>query len=462
MKMTLAAPLLFCIAIQASFAQGRSDQAIVRSLDSTLQVNFKPNEPGIVVLAARQGKIFYEKAYGSANIELAVPLQTDMVFRIASVSKQFTAIGILQLMEQGRLKLTDSIQQYLPDYPSKGATITIEHLLTHTSGIPDFMGIDHPDRYIERHDLTPSFIIDHFKNAPLQFAPGTRYAYSNSGYTLLAAIIEQVSGRPFHKYMRKEVLDNAGLQRTYYDNEMTIIPGRVAGYTRDNGFYQNTYWQSISLGYGCGDLLSTVGDLYKWHRALYTGKLVSLETLQKAQSSYKLADGHETGYGYGWIIAKQLGATFIKHEGQASGVIALEGYFPQQDVFIAALTNVKSGEDRTDFSTKRFVLFNALPVLAAGNVLPQEAAVSAAALNSYAGRYKAAQGSKVITIKVQQGKLYLVDELPFRMHALSNRTFLVPDIPGDASVEFVVGVEGKVTGLIVHQSGGKYDWVKVE
>ncbi|WP_276482846.1 serine hydrolase [Paraflavitalea pollutisoli] len=462
MKIVRAALLLlFSVANDTGFAQPRSDKAIERSLDSALQANFQPNEPGIVVLAARQGKIIYQKAYGSANIELGVPLQPDMVFRIASVSKQFTAIGILQLMELGKLRLSDSIRQYLPDFPYKGATITIEHLLTHTSGIPDFMGIDHPDRYIERHDLTLQLIIDHFKNAPLQFKPGTRYAYSNSGYTLLAAIIEKVSGQPFHQYMRKAVLDKAGLQRTYYEHEMTVIPGRVAGYTRDKGYYQNTYFQSISLGYGCGDLLSTVGDLYKWHQALYAYKLVSKQTLEKAQSSYTLPDGNPTGYGYGWIITTKFGMPYIKHEGQVSGFISLEGYLPGQDIFVAALTNLKSGEDRTDFSSRRFMLLNALPELVAGTPV-QELTLSKEEMAGYTGKYKMANGNNRLEVIVKDGRLFLQQGMPFRMQPITQRKFFVPDIPGDATVEFVLDASGKSTGLLVWQGGVKYDWLRVD
>jgi CubicO group peptidase (beta-lactamase class C family) len=442
-------------------AQAPTDRALATSLDSLLNANFKPAEPGMVVMAVRKGKVIYRKAFGSANLEQGVPLKPDMVFRIGSITKQFTAIGILQLAEQGKLKLSDSVQQYVPDFPAKGHTITIEHLLTHTSGIPDYMAIDHPDPYIERHDFTLSFLINHFKNAPLNFVPGSRFGYTNSGYTLLGYIIEKVSGQKYHDYIQKEVLDKAGLKHTFYANEMTIVPGRVNGYTRDRGFYQNTYYQTLSLGYACGDLLSNVDDLYAWNQALLAGKLIKKETLEKAFAPHKLQDGTVTNYGYGWNVGKLNGANCIRHEGQVSGFISLESYYPEQDVFVAMLTNVKSGEDRTDFSDKRFRLFVQVPRTVLGNLFPKAVAVPDAVLDTYTGKYQTVSGKKTISIKRKGHTLYMLDGMEFGTHALSERRFYVMDVPAEIFIEFISDSAGKVTGLIVEQNG-RYEWKKIE
>ena len=462
MKQSVVAFLLLLSLAGPGFGQAPGNRALEKSLDSLINTQFKAKEPGIIVLAARKGKIIYRKAFGSANLELDVPLKPDMVFRIGSITKQFTAIGILQLAEQGKLQLTDSVQQYIRDFPSKGHTITIEHLLTHTSGIPDYMAIDHPDPYIERHDFTPAFIINHFKNAPLRFAPGTKYAYTNSGYTLLAYIIEKVSGQDYHTYMRKQVLEKAGLKHTFYADEMTIIPGRVSGYTRDKGFYQNTYYQTLSIGYGAGDLLGTVDDLYTWNKALLAGKLVKKETLEKAFTPYRLQDGKTTSYGYGWNVGNMYGARCIKHEGQVSGFISVESYFPEQDVFVAVLTNVKSGEDRTSFSDQRFRLFGQVPQIVLGNLLPKEASVSDTVINTYTGKYKTVLGQKTITIKKTGHTLFLEDGMTFRMYALAGRKYYVMDLPVETIIEFTSDNTGKVNGLLVLQNGGQYEWKKIE
>ncbi len=165
----------------ASLCYGQTTQ-VEKQLDELLSKQFKITEPGCEVLVAKQGQIIYKKAFGSANIELNVPMTADMVFRVASITKQFTAVAILQLVEQGMISLKDSLQKFVPDYPFKGHTITIENLLTHTSGVKDYMQIDYQNPYMERWDFTPKQLIDSFKNYPMEFEPGTNYSYSNSGY----------------------------------------------------------------------------------------------------------------------------------------------------------------------------------------------------------------------------------------------------------------------------------------
>lgn len=467
MKAFLIAICLLIITINHTIAQGPASQIekkseLEDSLDSLLRPAFKDNEPGMGILVVRKGQVIYEKAYGSANLELGVPLKPDMVFRIGSISKQFCAIAILQLVEQGRLRLTDSVQQYIKDFPSKGHTITIEHLLTHTNGIPDYMSIDHPDRYIMRHDVGPQFIVDHFKNAPLQFEPGTRFSYTNSGYVLLAFIVEKITGQPYHDYLRKEVLQRAGLEHTFYVDEETIVPGRVSGYTRDAGYYQNTYYQTLSIGYGCGDLLSTAQDLYKWNKALITCQIVKKETLEKAFTPYRLPNGQSTGYGYGWFIGNRVGTLCIRHEGSLSGFISGESYYPQHDIYMVMFTNVKSGEDKTSFSDERFRLFAKIPVLVLSNTLPKEAIVPAAIQQTYVGKYRPAKGTKVIQIIREGEKLMLVDGLHFNLFALGNTRYRADELPMETFLEFTKDDSGKVNGLTVTQGGTEYKWVKIE
>lgn len=340
-----------------------------QQLDPILFAAIPPSDPGVVVLIAKKGKVIYEAAVGSANLELQVPLKSNMVFQIGSVTKQFTAVGILQLVEQGKLSLQDSVQQYVKDFPTKGAIISIENLLTHTSGLTDYTSIDSDIPFIERRDFTPDFIIGYFKQTPLEFKPGTRYGYSNSNYALLAYIIEKVTGMSYHQYITEKVIHAAGLENTCFAREKTIVPGRVTGYTRDNGFYEHCDYQTLSIGYGCGDLLSTAQDLNQWNEALLAGKLIRAATLERAYTPYRLADGTFSSYGYGWFIDQQGGRKCIHHEGQTSGFITLEKYFPKEELYIAILTNVKSGEDKTDFSDRRFKLFAQIAALTLGQEL---------------------------------------------------------------------------------------------
>jgi len=274
---------------QDSFARGREpDRDLEKSMDSLLSSQFTPMEPGISVLVAQKGQIVYKKAFGSANLELNTPMLPDMVFRIGSITKQFTAIAILQLAENGRIFLQDSITKYIKDFPAREYTITIEHLLTHTSGIRDYANADTVHPFIEREDFTPARLMSYFKNQPLEYKPGSKYSYSNSNYVLLGYIIQIVSGQDYHHYMKDHIIKPAGLWHTLYAEERTIVPGRVQGYTRNKGFFENTDYQTLSMGFACGDLLSNTEDLYRWNQAVISGSLINNQSVDKAFSPTRL------------------------------------------------------------------------------------------------------------------------------------------------------------------------------
>jgi CubicO group peptidase (beta-lactamase class C family) len=450
--------LVFMLLAPVFFVSAQ-DPWLKQKLDSVLKKNFQPKEPGIAVLVAKKGKVVYREAFGSANLELDVPLKADMVFKIGSITKQFTATGILQLVEQGKISLQDSIQKFVPDFPSKGHTVTIEHMLTHTSGLKDFMTIDHPDIYIERHDVAPKTIIDHFKNAPLEFEPGTKYNYSNSNYALLGFIIEKASGKTYYQYMKENVLDRAGLKNTSYARESEIVPGRVTGYTRDKGFYENTYYQTLSLGFGAGDLLSTLDDLFAWNKALMENKLVKNELQQKAFTPYRLKDSSLTTYGYGLLLDSVYGRRAIWHAGQVSGFISFELYFPAEDVYVALFTNVKSGEDQTAFSNNRFRLFFEIPFYAFNNKVEGELTVSKAKLDNYAGKYDL--NGRTVLVKRKDDMLYLEFGEAFALHPISETRFIAPVVRTPTYIDFIKDNTGKVVGMSVWQ-GRVYAWKKIE
>jgi len=455
---------LFLVAsflLNYSYGQSKQDKQLIKSMDQLLSGQFKQNEPGVAILVAKSGNIVYEKAFGSANIELNVTMQPDMVFRIGSVTKQFTAVAILQLVEQGKISLHDSIQQYVRDFPPKGSIITIENLLTHTSGIPDYANADTTNIYIEREDFTPQRLINYFRNLPLEFKPGTKYDYSNSNYVLLGYIIQMVTGKEYHSYMQENIIKPAGLINTYYASENTIVPKRVTGYTRNSGYYENCDYQTISLGYACGDLMSSVKDLYKWNNVILFNKLIKKETVEKAFTPYKLNNGNSTSYGYGWFIDNQYGSKCIHHEGQVSGFIALEKYFPDEDIFIAILTNVKSGEDKTDFSDSRFRLFDKISSLALNAESQKEVKISDKLLNNYAGTYQA--GKQTIDIRNKNGHLscFASMEGNFDLMPVTENKFVIINSNPVCSFEFIKDSLGNVTEFISLQKA-KFDWIKID
>jgi CubicO group peptidase (beta-lactamase class C family) len=451
----------YFLLFNCSFGQTLADNDLNKEVDSLVSPQFKQNEPGVSILIARKGNIVYQKAFGSANVELNVSMQPDMVFRIGSITKQFTAISILLLVEQRKISLQDSIQKYIPGFPSKGYTITIENLLTHTSGITDYSSLNDTTPYIDRWDFTPQFILDKFKNLPLDFKPGTKYGYSNSNYLLLGLVIESITKKSYHTYIQENIIEPLGLSHTLYATENTIVAERVEGYTRDRGFFENCFYQSLSFGYACGDLLSSTEDLFKWNTALLAYKLVKKETLDEAFTPYKLSDGTFTKYGYGWFIDDLQGVKCIHHEGQTSGFIAEEKYFPNEDIYVAIMTNVKSTEDTTDFSNNRFKLFENISLLAIGKQLQRSITVSDTILNSYVGVYQLSTDKKR-TITISKGKYHLnalisgQGRVPILFESDTKFSF---DGIMNATGEFVKE-NGKTIKINIFQNG-QYVWNKI-
>jgi D-alanyl-D-alanine carboxypeptidase len=315
-----------------------SDQELSERIDSMMLKHFKPDEPGASIIVTRKGKPIFRKGYGMANVELGVKIEPHMVFRLGSITKQFTAVSILMLMEQGKLDLQDEITKYLPGYPTQGHRITLEHLLTHTSGIKDYTNA--PDfMKNSRADLELQALVDTFKPLPMDFAPGEQFSYSNSGYVMLGLIIEKVSGMKYAEFLQKHVFEPLGMANTYFDMPNPIIPGRVAGYQPAGDKFENCDYISMTLPHAAGSLASSVDDMAKWDAALYTEKLVKQSSLHKAWTPCTLNDGTSTGYGFGWGISTQHGYSMITHNGGINGFMSDAFRFPNEKVYVCILTN---------------------------------------------------------------------------------------------------------------------------
>jgi CubicO group peptidase (beta-lactamase class C family) len=438
-----------------SIAQAQPDARLAKSVDSFVSPQFAGNQPGVEILIAKKGQIVYQKGFGTANIELNVPVQPDMTFDLGSITKQFTAVAILQLVEQGKIALQDSIQQYIKDFPSKGYKITIENLLTHTSGIPDYMQMDFGDPYAERRDFSPKAIIDSFKTRPLQFEPATKFAYSNSGYFLLGYIIEQVTGEGYYQYVRERIITPAGLDHTFFNQPNKIIPGHVNGYKKEEDQYKKADFWSATLPYAAGDLVSNVADLFKWHQALYAGKLLKKETLDKAFTPFILKDGTSTGYGYGWYVTDYNGVKSIGHGGAITGFRTNELYYPKEDVFIAILCN----RDQAPVDE----LSLAISGLALGKVLQPDIVLTEAILNRYTGTYAMLPDQKRTMVITKDGDHLAagVDgqgnyQLLFKTETDFNFKGITPRANGHFVLE-----NGKVSKFIVEQNG-QYEWKKIK
>lgn len=318
-----------------NFAAAQSFEARV---DSLILTEFRDqNCPGGVFLIAQNGRTVYQKAVGKANLELNIDLHLENVFQLGSMTKQFTAIAVLMLEELGKLNINDPISKYLPDYPL-GDKITIHHLLTHTSGIKDFTKIAALST-IAQKEMSPKMMVDFFKDEPTDFKPGEKFEYNNSGYVLLGYIIELVSGEQYADFIKKHIFDKAGMSHSYYASDRKIINDRAYGYHKKEYGYVNKTMISFSVPFSSGSLMSTTTDMLKWQNALNQQLFLSAENVKKAFQKYKLNNGEEFSYGYGWHIKEINGAPTREHGGSIFGFKTMGIYIPSADIYVVGFSN---------------------------------------------------------------------------------------------------------------------------
>jgi CubicO group peptidase (beta-lactamase class C family) len=240
------------------------------------------------VLIAKGDTVVLDKGFGYANLEWQIPNTPETKFRLGSVTKQFTAASILLLEERGKLKTEDLVKKYIPDAPSAWDRITIFHLLTHTSGIPSFT--DSPDyREWEKKPATPEELVKRFRDKALDFEPGSKFKYSNSGYVLLGYLVDKISSEKYPQFVKDNIFTPLGMKESGYDVNAAIVPHRASGYTKasPNGEIQNSGYIDMTIPYSAGALYSTTRDLLKWEQGLYGGKLLKAESLKKMTTPYK-------------------------------------------------------------------------------------------------------------------------------------------------------------------------------
>jgi CubicO group peptidase (beta-lactamase class C family) len=287
------------------------------------------------VLVARGSDVLLSKGYGMANLEWDIPNAPSTKFRLGSVTKQFTAASILLLEERGKLKVEDPVKKYMPDAPVAWDKITIRHLLTHTSGIPSFTGF--PDyRKTEPFETTPEKEVALFRDKPLEFAPGEKWNYSNSGYVLLGYLIEKISGQSYASFVKQNIFAPLGMKDSGYDSNSEIIHHRAAGYSPGDGGPVNTGFIHMSIPFSAGSLYSTTEDLLRWEQGLFGGKVLSPASLEKMTKPF-LND-----YAFGLAVRTTDGHKVIDHGGGIEGFNTHLAYYPEDKVTIAVLGNLNS------------------------------------------------------------------------------------------------------------------------
>jgi CubicO group peptidase (beta-lactamase class C family) len=285
------------------------------------------------VLVAKRDRLLINRGYGFADLEWNTPNTPHTRFRIASITKQFTAAAILLLQERGKLRVEAPLKTYLPDAPQAWSDVTIFNLLTHTSGIPDFIRLA-DFRNFQTLPLRPEEIVAKIRDKPLDFAPGSERAYSNSGYLLLGLVIEKVSGESYAQFIKENLLDPAGMRDSGYDTHATLIHDRASGYTYGPGGFENAPYVDMNLPFAAGGLYSTTGDLLRWERALFGGKILSRTSLEQMTTPFR------QNYGFGVVIRTLDGDKVIDHSGSLEGVNTELIHGARNNLVVVVLSNV--------------------------------------------------------------------------------------------------------------------------
>jgi CubicO group peptidase (beta-lactamase class C family) len=401
------------------------------------------------VLVAKGGKVILSKGYGMANYELEVPNTPQTRFRLGSITKQFTSMAIAQLVERGLVKIEDPITKYLPDYPKEtGDKVTVYHLLTHTSGIPSFTnGKDY--QQIKMSPFSGEKLVAWLKDKPLEFAPGEKYNYNNSGYYLLGYLIEKVSGKSYEQYLKENIFEPLGMKDTGYDHNKEIMKNRATGYTAKGKEIENAEFIDMTVPGGAGALYSTAEDLYIWDRALYTEKLVKKPTLEKIYTPFK------SNYAWGWVVAERNGRKIIQHGGGIDGFNTTIVRYVNDDICIIALSNrIPAALNQMSQNLAALLLGEKydLPQDIPANATRKEIKVETKVLDTYVGEYELSPGFTIAVTK--EGETLMAQptgQTKAEIFAESETKFFLKRI--EVQIVFVKNDKGVVDKLLLYQNG---------
>ncbi len=440
--------VIFALSLVLFFGSGHAAPAqdllsadVVKKADRYLEACAREGNFSGAVLMARKGKILISKGYGAANAELNVRNSPSTIFRLGSLSKQFTAMAIMQLQERKRLSVHDPLSKYIPDYP-EGGRITLHHLLTHTAGIPNLTELPEYEAYM----VNPSPLlktIDLFKNRALDFPPGEKYKYSNSGYIILSQVIEQASGKSYESFITDNIFKPLAMKNSGYDHQEIVLKNRASGYALTDEGLMNSPYIDMSIPSGGGALYSTVGDMYLWDRALYRDALVSRESLDAIFTPDK------EGYGYAWIIANLNGRRIITHNGSVNGFLTHIARYVDDDACIVILSNIANAPVNEIGRDLKAILFGEpceIPKV------HKAVSIDTAVTDAYVGRYEVSP-QFVLSVTKEKDRLYIqgTDQKRIGLYPESTVKFFMKVVPGE--VAFVKDGRGEVTQLVIRQNG---------
>jgi CubicO group peptidase (beta-lactamase class C family) len=422
-------------------AQVVSSRDLAKKVDEYMRAYVNEGNFSGTVLMARKGKILISKGYGMANSELNVRNVPSTKLRLGSITKQFTAMAVMQLQERKRLSVHDPLSKYIPDYP-QGDKITIHHLLTHTAGIPNLTDLPEYGAYM----LNPSPVrktIDLFKNRPLDFPPGEKYKYSNSGYIILSYVIEKASGQSYESFVSENIFKPLNMKNSGYDHQEIILKNRASGYVLTGEGLMNAPYIDMSIPSGGGALYSTVGDMYLWDRSLYKEALVSRKSLDAMFTPYK------EGYGYGWIIANLNGRKIITHDGSVNGFLTHIARYVDDDACIVILSNIMNSPIPEISRDLRAILFGEKYEIPK---VHKTVSIDTAIYDAYVGQYEV-NPKLVLSVTKERDCLFIqgTDQRRIRLYPESTMKFFMKMVTGE--VTFMKDEKGEVIQLVIRQFG---------
>jgi CubicO group peptidase (beta-lactamase class C family) len=396
------------------------------------------------VLVARDGRIIFSKGYGMANLEFDIPNAPHTKFRLGSITKQFTAASILLLQERGKIDVQDPVCKYVENCPAAWNEVTIHHLLTHTGGIPSFTGF--PD--YQKTMMIPTTmdgLLARFRDKPLEFKPGEKWNYSNSGYVLLGHVIEKVAGESYERFIQKNIFEPLKMHDTGYDTQDKILKNRATGYTLINGKPANSKPIDMSIPHAAGALYSTVGDLFKWNEALFSDKLLTVKSRELMMTPVK------NNYAYGLAVETKYNRKMVSHGGGINGFNTFLARFPDEKLTVVVLRNADYGSSNPG----RVAQALAAIVLGEKYEIPRErivAKVDPKIYDGYVGQYELGPNFSIMVTREGDSLMGQATGQPkIELFPESETKFFLKVV--DAQITFVKDEKGQVTHLILHQGG---------
>ena len=423
-----------------------SDAVIVERVDEYMRAEMRANGFNGTILLARKGKPIVARGYGAANAEWNIPTTPRTKFRLGSITKQFTSMAVLQLQEQGKLKVQDPICQYVTPCPDAWKPVTIHHLLTHTSGIPSYTN---SPSYMATMMVpkTVDQMVAGFRDLPLEFEPGAQYKYNNSGYFLLGVLLEKVTGQSYERVLGDQIFTPLGMQDSGYDRPTRILPGRASGYSRQGSELTNAPYLDMVQPFAAGALYSTVEDLLKWDQALYTDRLLPAAARSTMFTAFK------GGYAYGWAAPEPSPQTFgrrqVGHGGGINGFSTMIIRLIDDNITSIVLSNVQQAATGRIARDLLAILLGE-PYQAA--VVRTVAKVDPKIYDGYVGQYQLTP-TFIVTVTRDGDRLMAqaTGQLKLEVFPESDTKFFFKVV--DAQITFVRDDGGTVTHLILHQNG---------